>query len=623
MCGISIAINRKNELVSDRIINAMNEIILHRGPDDSGVFHGDNFAFGHRRLSIIDLSAAGHQPMEHYGLVITYNGEIYNYIELRDKLKLKGYSFNTATDTEVILAAYKEWGVDAFSRFNGMWAFAIYDRTKNEIVLSRDHFGIKPLNYTITPNYFAVASEIKQFTALPDFDKVLNTNVAINFLANGLLNYSTNTFFENVKELRGGFYLKYNLKDHKYTIDQWYNLTNAIKPIKHDYKKAKLNVYNLLVKSLKIRNRSDVPVGSCLSGGIDSSSMVTIIFNNKINGSHFKTITSCYSNTAYDEQKYSNLVTNQTGFEALKVYPDLNNLLREKHWEKIIYHQDQPIPSASHYSEYSVFKTARENNLIVMLDGQGADEYFGGYGEFFQCRQFELLKELRFNSILKNIRDKGIGNKKGLKVELLSFIHFVGLANLKKKIKQKLGRADYICDWLSPKFKELYLTNDKLFKTPNNIKQLSIEEIESTSIPYQLHSEDRNSMLFSVESRIPFLDHDLVEYVIGLPSEYKVNGSVNKSILRDAVMELPEAIKNRKDKMGFVAPEEPWFFENADELRVELIKACDNISSLIDKDKVLSLFDRFIVCEKIYLPIFFRIISLSKWKTVFDVNIDC
>src|ERR1700730_14712764 len=209
MCGISIAINTSNKEVSEGLIRSMNDKVMHRGPDDEGYYHGENFALGHRRLSILDLSIAGHQPMQRKDFWIVYNGEVYNYVELKEELKQLGYSFKTGTDTEVMLAAYEQWGVGAFAKFNGMWAFALYDAGQKEIVFCRDHFGIKPLYFIKTGNWFLAGSEIKQFTTLPDFVPVLNKTIAVNFLASGLLNYSDQTFFEGVNELRPGHYLKY------------------------------------------------------------------------------------------------------------------------------------------------------------------------------------------------------------------------------------------------------------------------------------------------------------------------------------------------------------------------------------------------------------------------------
>jgi asparagine synthase (glutamine-hydrolysing) len=615
MCGISLLIGKNNNFSLEKIYE-MNKLVHHRGPDDEGFYFDKNFAFGHRRLAILDLSKAGHQPMEYQNLVIIFNGEIYNYIELRETLEGKGHKFRSKTDTEVILASYKEWGTDSFSKFNGMWAFAIYDKEKNEIILCRDHFGIKPLNYYYNGTFFSAASEIKQFTSLHNFDRTIDANVAVNFLSSGLLNYSENTFFKYVKELRGGYYLKYNLQSHTFQLHRWYNLSEAIEKNSIDYTNAQHKVYDLFVKSLLIRNRSDVSIGSCLSGGIDSSAIVSTIHSNKLHNSNFKTITSCFDYKKYDEQTYSDLVTNQTGFQSLKVFPRLDDLLEKNIWDEMIYYHDQPIPSASHFSEYCVFKTARENGLIVMLDGQGADEYFGGYGEFFQSSQWELIKRLKLNQLITNLYRKSVTNKRSFNKESLSFINHIFLGKVKKSIKEILHMDLINTSWLLPEYAKL--ANNNFSNDLLNFKALSILEMERSSLPYQLHSEDRNSMLFSVESRLPYLDPDLVEFVIGLPTQYKCRKTINKAILRDAVSELPDTIRLRKDKMGFEAPGDIWFFENAQKLRAELQKAVMDLDYFVNPSKVMRYYDDCIINKRVYLPYFFRIISLHKWKLIFN-----
>jgi asparagine synthase (glutamine-hydrolysing) len=617
MCGISIIIDRSNSKINQSLLQSVNDKVAHRGPDDSGFHHGSNFAFGHRRLSILDLSQAGHQPMQRNHLCITYNGEIYNYIELREELIGLGYSFNSTSDTEVILAAYEQWGVDAFTKFNGMWAFAIHDSLKNEIILSRDHFGIKPLYFSKTTNYFLAGSEIKQFTAVPEFQPVLNKAIAVNFLVRGWLNYSNESFFEGVHELRPGHYLRYNLITHQSGINQWYNLAKASVPVHDSYIDAVGKVRALFIDSVRIRMRSDVRVGSCLSGGIDSSSIVSITHSQKMGNEDFATITSCYTDKRYDEQKFSDEITKQTGFRAVKVFPDLNHLLDEGHLDKMIYHQDQPFSGASHYAEFKVFQTAREQNMIVMQDGQGADEYLCGYGEFFIARIKELLKTFRWHEVIRLLKCRAYQRKTSFVQEAGSFVRTAYQGRLIGLLKRVLGRSDY--PWLTERWR--MIANSSLVNfSEDSIRSLSIEEIQHSSIPYQLHSEDRNSMMFSIESRLPFLDHRLVEYCIGLPSAYKIKNGYTKAVLRDAITELPEVIRNRTDKMGFVAPDPSWVIQNKEMVRRDL----ENIiqSSSIFSPAILSRFDRFVKGELGYEPIYFRAMAFSRFCKIFKMKTD-
>lgn len=617
MCGISLAINTKDDFVSPMVIKAMNDMVSHRGPDDEGFYFGKNFSLGHRRLSIIDLSKAGHQPMQRNSLWITYNGEVYNYIELRDELKNLGSLFETATDTEVILAAYEKWGVNAFARFNGMWAFAIYDAATDEIICCRDHFGIKPLYFTQTANWFLAGSEIKQFTIFPDFKPVLNKKVAVNFLAYGWLNYSDQTFFKGVQELRPGHYLKYHLSNHQVIVQKWYDLDISSKKVDDPFGIAVEKIRELFVDSVRLRMRSDVPVGSCLSGGLDSSSMVSVIFANRLANDAFATVTSCYADARYDEQQFSDIVTSQTGFRSLKVYPDLNHLWEKGHFDKMIYHQDQPFSTASHYSEFCVFRKARENRIIVMLDGQGSDEYLCGYGEFFVARILELVKGLQWGQAWRLLQVKASHQKVSTGSELWSFLksayvfRFIGFI---KGLTNKNHTPWMSRDWEKIKKAAHIKFNEK------NIRELSVTEIAYTSIPYQLHSEDRNSMMFSIESRLPFLDHRLVEYAIGLPSSFKINNGYTKFILREAIPELPERIRLRKDKMGFVAPDAQWILQNKAAVRKELEEVITGTGAF--STGLLTRFDDFVNGKLNYEPIYFRAMSFNRFLKIFKMELN-
>ncbi|MDP4218728.1 MAG: asparagine synthase (glutamine-hydrolyzing) [Bacteroidota bacterium] len=618
MCGISIAINKRNQRVAPEQIRAMNDKVSHRGPDDEGFFAEGHFAFGHRRLSILDLSPAGHQPMQRRNCWLTFNGEIYNYIELRDELKTLGHHFVSGSDTEVILAAYEQWGVDAFPRFNGMWAFAIYDSGIGEIILCRDHFGIKPLNFTITPDWFLAGSEIKQFTAFPDFKPVLNKEVAINFLVNGLLNYSDQTFFSGVSELRPGHYLRYALNSHRMSVHRWYDLDRASRPVKDPFEVAVGRTRELFLDSVRIRMRSDVPVGSCLSGGIDSSSMVSVIHSCGMANGTFATVTSCYEDARYDEQRFSDEVTRQTGYKALKVYPDLNHLWDQGHFDKMLYHQDQPFSTASHYSEFCVFREARNNRIIVMQDGQGSDEFLCGYGEFFVAYVRELLRGFRWRAAWRLLRSKAVHRQRTLGAELRAFLNAAYGFRLIRLAKRIAGRSDH--PWMTSSWSKIAASS--LVRFPEkNIRDLSLAEIAHSSIPYQLHSEDRNSMMFSIESRLPFLDPRLVEYGIGLPSSYKIGpDGYTKYVLREAIRELPESIRHRKDKMGFVAPDAPWITKNKVAVRKELEEVITRTG--VFSDQLLDRFDRFIDGRLGYEPIYFRAMALNRFLKIFKMEIN-
>ncbi len=594
----------------------MTDKVTHRGPDAEGYLIDGSVALGHRRLSIIDLSPAGNQPMRRRDVWITFNGEIYNYVELRKELTELGYVFTSGSDTEVILHAYLHWGVEAFSKLNGMWAFVIYDRSRGELILCRDHFGIKPLYYANLGDWFVAGSEIKQFTSFDSFEPILNKKVTINFLAKGLLNYSEETFFEGVKELRPGHFMTYSLTTHTFRIEKWYELNPAIKSQTDSYETAVARVRDLFLESVRIRMRSDVRVGSCLSGGVDSSSIVSVIHGQQMANPDFAAITSCYEDKKYDEQFYSDEVIKQTGFKTSKIYPDLNQLLNDGHLDKMVFHQDQPFSTASHYSEFSVFQQARKEKMIVMQDGQGSDEFLCGYPEFFTARMMELIRSFQWGDLFRHLTMRAAHRKTSLWIELKALgWNTIGNGML-LMLKHLSGRSS--TPWLIDSWNEKAKALTKDFRA-SNIRDLSIQEMVYTSIPYQLHSEDRNSMLFSIESRLPFLDHRLVEYCIGLPSEYKIRDGYAKAILRDAVRELPTLIRERKDKMGFVAPDSTWMKSNSKQVRADLEEAVNNLG--IFSQELLVRFDRFVNGSLGYEPIYFRAMTLNRFCKIFKMEI--
>lgn len=613
MCGIATIINKQNNPVPESLIQQMTRLVSHRGPDDEGFYHFQNLALGHRRLSIIDLSPTGHQPMFYRENVIVYNGEIYNYIEVREELRKQGYTFTTQSDTEVILAAYHCWGVDCLSRFNGMWAFVLYDTQKNILFCSRDRFGVKPLCYTDTGSYFLLGSEIKQFTAVPGFSPRLNQDTAANFLLSGSLNYSENTFFGQVKEVPGGHYGIYDLAKYHFSVVKWYHLANVKQLRDITEMEAAAKMKELFFDSIRLRLRSDVKVGTCLSGGIDSSSIATVVHKQLPPGHAFYAVSSCYPGTSYDEQEYIDAVISKTGFEAIKIYPDLHEVQNEGIMEKLIWHQDQPLPSMSHFSEYKVFEAARLNKLIVMLDGQGSDEYLAGYGEFFTHFQYQLYKNGNYLKWFNEVRMRAKLRKQSLRWVLGGAMRF----------NRTHGKSSE-----SPFPENQFLLSEKLLgaeikviPVAKSVFELSRNQILQSSIPYQLHSEDRNSMMHSVESRVPFLDYRLVEFGLSLPDELKIKNGITKHILRKALQkELPPLIYARHGKLGFPAPESEWMKTQQSWFFNQLKNAGKEYPAVFGK----TIADRFSqdVHSNKFLSPYFRTLSLYIWMKVFNINVN-
>ncbi len=614
MCGISGII--KKSLVNEQQIKAMTSIISHRGPDAEGFYFGRNFALGHRRLSIIDLSDAGKQPFEYQdNYVIVFNGEIYNYIELRSELKTIGYQFNTETDTEVILAAYDKWGTDSLNKFNGMWSFALFDKKKNTIFCSRDWFGVKPFYYATINEQFVFGSEIKQFTVIEGWKAKMNPQIVFDFLSAGKLDHTSETFFTGISQLPAASYLVFNLDNHTFEINRYYDLKKLINHSVSNFDEAKIQFKNLLTDSVRLRLRADVKVGTCLSGGLDSSSIVCLmnqILKEKGATEIQESVSSCSENKKFDEQEYIDEVIRHTQIINHKVFPSFSNLLESL--DKIIWHQDEPFVSTSIFAQWNVFKTAHENGLIVMLDGQGADESLAGYLGFFYPFLSNLLWKGQFKTLADEIQSLKRKNKMSF-TDVLRLIVAISVRNNKLRNLIKPKHA-----WLKhPTNVNTNMLNDNF---SDDLKQFSISLLERLNLSALLHYEDRNSMAFSIERRVPFLDYRLVEFILNLPDNYKISKAKTKFVLRESLKTIvPDKILERTDKMAFVTPESVWFAQNRDFMEREITEAASKLSMFIDSDLFIRSFKKDISKNTTLDSIYWRIICLNRWFKIFNVSI--
>ncbi len=610
MCGISLIVNKSDAITNENEISSMSEKIIHRGPDDDGLFINKNVAMSFRRLSVIDLSEAGHQPMiSEKGNVIIFNGEIFNYVELKKELTNLGFRFKSKTDTEVILAAYEHWGEDCVLRFNGMWGFVIYDQNQNRLFISRDRFGIKPLYFWQNTKLFSVSSEIKQFYGIESFIPRIEEESAIRFLYKNQLNTNEKTFFKNVFSLEPGHNLIYDLDCNLIHKKKYYDVNDVKIDTKISMTNASEQFYDLFNKAIKIRLRSDVNLGSCLSGGLDSSSIVSIA-QEQLNQISLSTISSCFEDKKYDEQIYINEIINSLPVKAIKIFPEVGDLFHKGLLSKIIYHQDQPIKSPSHFSEYSVFESAKNNNLTVMLDGQGADEFMGGYLPF-QYYNYDLMKNQKYLTLIRNLYQQKQNHYSIFDL----FKNFVS-HNLKQidSFQNYWDRSKRY--WLKDNYRDYEFSDEYDIYKKNSYSDLSRDQIKYTSLPYQLHSEDRNSMLHSIESRLPYLDFDLADFMLSLPDNLKLEFGKTKLIQREAFKNtLPRQILDRNSKMGFESPEEILFQKNGNLCR-EYIEQGIDLSDMID-GIVLREYDAFIEGKGSYDKKFFRIISYKLWHENF------
>jgi len=553
MCGIAGFYNQgidKEE--ANVLLGKMLACTHHRGPDYTGSKSVSPAYLGHNRLSIIDLSDAANQPMQHFGFDIVFNGEIYNYLEIRKELLSLGYSFATGSDTEVILAAYKEWGKACVSKFMGMWAFAIWDASSQTLFCSRDRFGIKPFYYIHHNGEFYFASEYKPLKLSHAFSSKLNYAQVSRSLQLGWLVYKDETFFDVIKTLPAAHNLTF--KDGKLETSVYWDIDFSKHAIgSFDERRDKFR--ELFDESIRLHLRSDVPVAATLSGGIDSSSIVSkmaVLYPEQ----KFKTFSIYYEGKeSVDERPFVKEVVDKysKNLEAFYYSPGEQEISEEFH--KAVQHSDVPPAGSSFFSQYFVMKAIAEQGIKVVLSGQGADDYLGGYMHSFYRLFADSIRKGRMTSLFSGMsaHKRMQGFTAGKMVDLFSKSMLSGVMN-----EQALYNIEYIkyYPFLSSKrntSKDIVLDN----KGDTRLNAFLYQLMVTSSLPTLLHYEDRNSMAFSIESRVPFLDHRLVEYGFSLSNDDKIHKGVTKYILREAMKDvLPEAIYNRKDKKGFVTPGE-------------------------------------------------------------------
>ena len=419
MCGISGIIRQDNLSVNKTDIEGMNNLIAHRGPDGEGFYFGDNFAFGHRRLAIIDLTENGHQPMSYKNqYVITFNGEIYNYIEIKKELVELGYTFQSDSDTEVILAAFHKWGHDCVSRFNGMWSFAIYDQITNSIFCSRDRFGVKPFYFSAVNQQFVFGSEIKQILSLKK-DVKLNHKMALDYLITGLEEHTNTTFFEGIEKLPPSHNLIYNLKTHEYFINRYYQIAFHKNVNELNEKGAEEKFMFDFINSIQLRMRSDVKVGTCLSGGLDSSSVAAVagLQYKESSNQKFIAIHAKSTEKSTDESELAKQVADFCQLDLQIVEPSAENFIQSI--DEVIYTQEEPFGSPSVFMQYFVLKKARELNCLVMLDGQGGDETLLGYEKYYPAYLMTLKGLKKWKGFMNASKNSKLSRK-----EVLSYFFY-------------------------------------------------------------------------------------------------------------------------------------------------------------------------------------------------------
>jgi len=590
MCGISGIYNLNEKPVNQDLLLQMTNLIKHRGPDDEGyclintrdgkavsasgaetipelqsiypqlpIKLEANLAFGFRRLSILDLSAKGHQPMtiSDGSCWIVYNGEIYNYLELKAELESLGYQFATHTDTEVILNSYKQWGKDCFKRFTGMWSFALYDMQNKLLFCARDRYGIKPFYYSIDKDAFYFGSEIKQLLACP-VSKDLNYPMLWRSMKiNALLAYGEDTFFNHIKALRPGHYLILKDKQLKtFSYDEWD--VSAFEQSKLSFNEAVEQYRSIFLDSVKLQMRSDVEVGSCLSGGMDSSAIVCTAAG--LTDKPFQTFSSYYAeDKALDERQWIKLVAEQTKATSHLVSPAPDKTI--DWFEQATWHNDLPV-GAGFVSQYAVMQLAKQKGVKVLLDGQGSDELTAGYNHAFYRYFADIIRKGHLPTFYKQyyqyLRGKPFTTFLTTfpKIKMSALFKESTLYNIEFSFYKFEPFSDSFKSQLKPQLKSRRDLLSEIRDLPTSrLSNFLYNLMHSTTIQTLLHYEDRMAMAHSVESRVPFLDHRLVELAFSLPSDYKIKPPIGKYVHREAMKDIiPAQIYNRKDKAIFSSP---------------------------------------------------------------------
>ena len=624
MCGIA-GILSETEFSSSRLWK-MAETLHHRGPDDRGIFISGNalsvpqvlhhptqkencqIGLAHTRLAIIDHSEAAQQPMQsangRYTLV--FNGELYNYREIKITLRQEGVEFLSDSDTEVVLKALEKWGVEAFSEFRGMWALAFWDEQEKELILSRDRFGIKPLFWIKSTSCFAFASEVKSLAFAPGFEIKPNENAALSYVLYGALSNPFGSFFRDVQDFIPGTWMRIK-QNADPEIKTYFEIGELLKP-KLD-EESQQSFERSFRESITLHLRSDEEVGSCLSGGLDSSAIVH--FAAQMTSKSLQTFSAIYPGDQVDEGNYAQMVVDgeRSRVQPHFITPTSADLWRD--WEKMIWHQEAPVGSSSIFAQWCVMKAAAKEGIKVLLDGQGSDEYLGGYYNFAGMAVWEDLRKFKFLAAHKTYYGLKKNFTPNMRKALLQALSYGLPTKLRLAVRKKSRNA---FSFLS----ENGIQQAKEAKIPER-GAFGFNELAINSLQYGLYEllryEDRNSMAFSIESRVPFLDHQLVKSGLHIPVKERCKNGWTKFPLRKMLEnQLPSEVVWRKDKKGFVTPQQKWLTELNSEIKRWLTET--ELPPFLNRDSLLNSCDKSLSSPALQSE-FWRVLSVIKWWEIF------
>ena len=619
MCGISGYINFSKKKLELNLSKKIIQTLKNRGPDGFGIFEYNsstnkqkiyfnqiqktknnfNICLYHTRLSIIDLNERASQPMQtqNKDYTISFNGEIYNFKYLKKILIKLGYKFFTNSDTEVLLKGYEEYGVEIFNKIEGMFAISIFDKKQKKLILARDPFGIKPLYYYITKDFFCFGSTPRTLFSYNLIKKKPNLNLIYNFMINNTKENDQNSFFKDIYQVKQGSYLSIDTTNFKIKKYQYWNL-DKIKS-----SKKKFNLEQLIINSVKNQMISDVPLTISLSGGLDSSIIAYEVSKIRNKNSSFS---FCSKNFLFNEEREIDKISKKFNFKSHKIYPNSINL--EKTFRDLIYYQEEPFSSLTIFAQYMLFKNVKINKFKVILDGQGSDEIFGGYREFLLARLIDELMKFNLFNVIKLIKNI-IAYPKIFSIDSLTFIfkNFLNLNFFSNKI------INYSYYQQSKKKKEI--------KKYSFFKELVKRKFSSTSLPHLLRIGDRNSMAHSIENRFPFLDKKIIQFAFKLDDNKLVSNSGEyKKILKDIYKyKLPAIIVNKKHRIGFFTPMDKWIFSRRNFFEKIIISKTAKNLKIINQSELLKEWNYFKKTKKLS-QILIRAIILIKWFEVFRLR---
>lgn len=635
MCGILGCFEKTNRINGEILFSNALDTIIHRGPNDKGCEiinffdHQSRLIIGQTRLSIIDLSFAGHQPM--YSLdrryIISFNGEIYNYKELRNELSSSGIIFHTETDTEVLLNAWIKWGSESLKRFVGMFAFAICDIQEKKLFLARDAFGIKPLYFLSENDLFAFASEIPALLKIAPNSLKINQQTSIDYLISGRYDNTDKTFFTGIQSISAGHFLEiefnnFNTIEHFVPKRWWWPSIKENKSIK--YEDAVEQLREIFLDNIKLHLRSDVPLGAALSGGIDSSSVVCAM--RKIaKDKPINTFSYIASDSNISEEYWVDYVNNYVNAKPHKVIVESSEMLSDL--DDMILVQGEPFGSTSIYAQYRVFKLAKDTGITVTLDGQGADELLAGYSGYPHARIQSLLQKGNFIELTSFLNQ---WSKWPGRSQSQAFRHLISqiTPNNFKKIYSNNKRSNFPSwinqEYLSQKAIKVDFLNDcpQYFDSyGRQLMNILRDSLCNGTMQNLLRHGDRNSMKWNIESRVPFLTHNMAEFLLSLPENYLLsNRGETKSIFRSAMRGIvPDEILDRKDKIGFSTPERHWFQHIDQKLLKQWLEPLCSMA-FVRPDQLLKEISDQISGKSPKWDVW-RLINFSKWSKVFNTKL--